>query len=362
MENMVNKKTLAEFFSDKKVFVTGHTGFKGSWLLSILKTFNSRVKGYALAPSHFTNLYSIVNNDDRLCKSVIHDIRDEKKLQEEIIDFAPDIIFHLAAQPLVRYSYAHPLETFKVNTIGTANVLNACRYLDKKCSVIIVTTDKVYENTDQDYAYKELDRIGGCDPYSASKAAAEIVTNSYRESYFNLKNIGVHNMAIATARAGNVIGGGDWSNDRIVADIVKALQKNQKIPIRNPNSIRPWQHVLDPLFGYLYLAQNLHNLPEKYSGGWNFGPLENDTYSVKELVEKAIGIWNSGSYEIISEDNAPHEAKLLKLNINKSLEVLNWKPLLPAATAIEWTIDWYKKSAETQKEFTFYQIQKYLEL
>ena len=362
MENMVNKKSLGDFFNDKKVFITGHTGFKGSWLLSILRNFNTTIKGYALEPTLPKNLYSILNDDKKLCQSVIHDIRDEGKLQEEIVNFAPDIIFHLAAQPLVRYSYSHPLETYQINTIGTANVLNACRFLSKKCCVIIVTTDKVYQNNNRDYAYKEFDRLGGFDPYSASKAAAEIVTNSYRESFFNLKNIGLHKIAVASARAGNVIGGGDWSSDRIIADIIKALESNQKITIRNPEAIRPWQHILDPLFGYLYLAQNLYNDPQQFSGAWNFGPLENDTFSVKELVEKAIALWKSGSYEIISEADAPHETQLLKLNIDKSLEILKWRPLLGVATGIEWTIDWYKKSPETQKEFTFYQVQKYLEL
>jgi len=362
MENMVNKESLKNFFSDKKVFITGHTGFKGSWLLSILKNFNTIIKGYALAPSVPENLYSIVNDDNQLCKSIINDIRDEKKLQDEIVNFEPDIIFHLAAQPLVRYSYSNPLETFQVNTIGTANVLNACRFLKNKCSVVVVTTDKVYENTNKDYAYNEDDRLGGFDPYSASKAAAEIVTNSYKESFFNLKKIDFHKIAIASARAGNVIGGGDWASDRIIADIVKALENNQKIIIRNPNATRPWQHILDPLFGYLYLAQQLYSEPKIFSSAWNFGPCEKESVSVKELVEKSIAIWGSGSYEITTDADAPYEAQLLKLDISKSLDKLHWKPLLSSEKAIEWTIDWYKTPAESQKEFTFYQIEKYLEL
>ena len=359
MENMVTS-TLSKFFHGKKVFVTGHTGFKGSWLLSVLKTFNAKIKGYALDPVLPKNLYSIVNNDEQLCESVIHDIRDEKRLQEEIVNFAPDIIFHLAAQPLVRYSYAHPLETYQVNTIGTANLLNACRFLSKKCVVVVVTTDKVYENSEQDYAYKETDRIGGFDPYSASKAAAEIVTGSYQKSFFNLKDLAIHQIAIASARAGNVIGGGDWSEDRIIPDIVKALEKDEKICIRNPLSVRPWQHVLDPIFGYLRLAQHLFNDPEMYSQAWNFGPRTTDTFPVKALVEKAISVWGKGSYKIISETQAPHEAGMLKLNINKALQVLKWQPLLPAEKSIEWTINWYKESNEQKKDFTFQQIQKYL--
>ena len=362
MENLVDQNFPSESFLNKKVFITGHTGFKGSWLIAILKTFNAEIKGYSLTPVYSKNLYSIVNDDGLLCESVIHDIRDDKRLQEEIVSFEPDFIFHLAAQPLVRYSYQHPLETYQVNTIGTANVLNACRYLSKKCSVIIVTTDKVYENIEQDYAYKEEDRLGGFDPYSASKATAEIVTQSYRDSFFNLKDLSEHNIAIASARAGNVIGGGDWATDRIMPDIINALETKQKIIVRNPASSRPWQHVLEPLWGYIYLAAKLHAEPYKFSGSWNFGPYPNDTFTVKELVEKVLKIWGNGSYKTPINANGPHEACLLKLNIDKSIKILGWKPLLSAQQSIEWTINWYKQPAENRKEFTFQQIQKYFEL
>jgi CDP-glucose 4,6-dehydratase len=362
MENMVNKKSLKEFFSDKKVFITGHTGFKGSWLISILKSFNAIIKGYSLDPFLPKNLYSIVNDDHQLCQSVINDIRDEKKLREEIINFAPDIIFHLAAQPLVRYSYEYPLETFQINTMGTANLLDTCRFLSKKCAVIVATTDKVYENIGKSYAYKETDSLGGFDPYSSSKAAAEVLINSYYRSFFNLKNIALPQISIASVRSGNVIGGGDWSVDRIIPDIIRALESNQKIKVRNPAAIRPWQHVLDPLIGYLYLAQSLYCIPEKFIGAWNFGPFADETFSVIDLVKKAIKIWGKGEYEIISDPQAPHEARILKLNIDKSLNILKWKPLLNAELSIEWTINWYKTPVENQKANTLRQIQKYLEL
>ena len=361
MENLVTQNLLFESFRNKKVFVTGHTGFKGSWLISILKKFGAEIKGYSLNPVNPKNLFSILNDDGALCDSIIHDIRDEIKLQEEIVNFGPDFIFHLAAQPLVRYSYQYPLETFQVNTVGTANVLNACRHLSKKCAVIIITTDKVYENIEQEYAYKEGDRLGGYDPYSASKASAEIVIDSYRNSYFNIKNRAKPNIAISSVRAGNVIGGGDWATDRIIPDIINALENKKDIIIRNPNSLRPWQHVLDPLKGYIMLASNLYDNPEKFSGAWNFGPYPHDIFTVKDLVERIITLWGEGNYKIADKEG-PHEANLLKLNIDKSLNVLGWKPLLTGEKCIEWTINWYKQPLERSKEFTFQQIQKFFDL
>jgi CDP-glucose 4,6-dehydratase len=267
MENMVSQ-AFNNFFRGKKVFLTGHTGFKGSWMLALLKQLGAVTTGYALAPD--TNelaLYNVIRGDEA-CNSIIADIRDKAVLNASIIQAQPDIIFHFAAQPLVRYSYTNPIETFEVNTLGTANVLDAIKLLDKKCSVVIITTDKVYENKEWDYPYRETDRLGGYDPYSASKAAAEIVVDSYRNSFFNTAHFNTHQKSVATARAGNVIGGGDFSADRIIPDIIRALQNNKVINIRNPNAVRPWQHVLEPIAGYLLLAKKLYEDPAAFAEAW----------------------------------------------------------------------------------------------
>ena len=362
MENLVNRRFLLEKFSNKNVFVTGHTGFKGSWLLCILKQLGAKVKGYALAPETDENLYCIVNDEGTLCESILRDIRDGEGLKEEILSFQPDFIFHLAAQPLVRYSFKEPLETFEVNTMGTANLLDALRSLQKKCSVVVVTTDKVYLNIESHMAYTESDRLGGFDPYSTSKAMAELVTSSYRDSFFNIKGVDEHQKSICTARAGNVIGGGDWSKDRIIPDIVAALAAGNAVQVRNPDAIRPWQHVLEPLFGYLLLVAHLSDSPKEFSGAWNFGPMPGDQLTVAELVNKAIFAWGSGEMTIIKDLTAVHEAGLLKLDIGKAIKCLSWKPLLDADTAVQWTIDWYKQDEKGRKEFTYQQIDQYMRL
>jgi len=328
-------------YSGKRVFVTGHTGFKGSWLIKILNDFGAIVKGYALAPDNETNLYSEIKGDN-LCESVFADLRNREALKTAVIDFQPDYVFHLAAQPLVRLSYQIPSETFEVNAIGTANLLDAIRLLDKKCNVILITTDKVYHNNEWEYPYRENDRLGGYDPYSASKACCELVIDSYRNSFFNVEKYDLHKKAIGVGRAGNVIGGGDWSKDRLIPDIVKALSENQDIVIRNPKSIRPWQHVIEPLFGYLELGVKLNSNPIKYSQAYNFGPNTNDAFSVEEMVVKSINNWESGKYKIEVNNNNPHEAGLLKLDISKAVNELNWRPILSAQTAVERTINWYK--------------------
>lgn len=332
---------LKKTYSGKRVFVTGHTGFKGSWLIKILNDFGALVKGYALAPEKETNLYTEINGDS-LCESVIADLRDRDALKKAIIDFQPDNVFHLAAQPLVRLSYQIPSETFEVNAIGTANLLDAIRLLDKKCNVVLITTDKVYHNYEWEYPYRENDRLGGYDPYSASKACCELVIDSYRNSFFNVEKYDHHKKAIAVGRAGNVIGGGDWSKDRLIPDIVFALSKNKEIVIRNPSSIRPWQHVIEPLFGYLELGAKLDVDPIKYAQAYNFGPNTNDSLSVEEMVIKSIGCWEVGSYIIQPNHNNPHEARLLKLDISKAINELSWLPVLDANTAVERTINWYK--------------------
>lgn len=357
MENLVTQ--LASYYQNKKVFITGHTGFKGAWLCALLHNLNAKIKGYALAPEFKNSLYEILQSSINI-ESVIADIRDKQCLQQEIELFQPDYIFHLAAQPLVRRSYEIPAETFDVNVVGTANVLEAVINLKKKCTVVVITTDKVYENKENNSVlYNEQDALGGYDPYSASKACAELVVSSFRNSFFNVKNFDVHHKAITSVRAGNVIGGGDWNKDRIIPDIIRSLQNKKTIEVRNPNAVRPWQHVLEPLTGYLLLGGLLNNDPQKFSKPYNFGPLPDDHLSVKELVESAIKIWGEGKWQDISNAEAPHEAGLLKLDITRAQEELNWKPKLNAQQAIEWSINWYKQSLQTQAAYTFQQINKY---
>ena len=260
MESLVNQASLQQAYSGKKIFVTGHTGFKGAWLVTWLQLMGAAVKGYALEPENEKAIYNVVSPHLQI-ESIIADIRDREKLHQEILSFQPDFIFHLAAQPLVRYSYQVPAETFEVNAIGTANLLEAVVHLEKKCTIVIVTTDKVYENKERHKWYKEKNRLGGYDPYSASKACAELVTASFHSSFFNPAQMETHNKALATARAGNVIGGGDWNKDRIIPDIINHLRSGKNIPVRNPHAIRPWQHVLEPLGGYLALAAALDKKP-----------------------------------------------------------------------------------------------------
>ena len=341
LENLEIMNELISTYSGKRVFVTGHTGFKGSWLIKILNDFGAVIKGYALAPENDINLYTEINGD-LLCTSVISDLREREALKKAVLDFQPDFIFHFAAQPLVRLSYEIPSETFEVNAIGTANLLDAIRLLEKKCNIVLITTDKVYHNNEWEHPYKESDRLGGYDPYSASKACCELVIDSYKNSFFNLGKYDQHQKAIAVGRAGNVIGGGDWSKDRLIPDIIKALNANKEVVIRNPKAVRPWQHVIEPLFGYLELGVKLNSDPIKYAQAYNFGPNTNDALSVEEMVVKSINCWASGTYNVEVNSNNPHEAGLLKLDITKATTELNWKPVLNAQTAVELTINWYK--------------------
>lgn len=332
---------LKETYQNKKVLLTGHTGFKGSWMLAWLHLLECEVKGYALAPEHSEDLFNVIGGN-ALCESIIADVREKERLEEEILNFQPDFVFHLAAQPLVRRSYQNPLETYETNVMGTAYLLEAIKKLEKPCSVVLITTDKVYENKEWIYPYRENDRLGGYDPYSASKAAAEIVISSYRNSFFNVNDYTTHRKGIAVGRAGNVIGGGDWSEDRLIPDIVKSLKDKKKIIVRNPNAVRPWQHVLEPIRGYLQLGARLATEPTKFSQAYNFGPYMADTLTVNEVVNKAIEIWGEGEAEIQQNNKAPHEAGLLKLDINKAVNELHWYPTLTAEQAIQTTIDWYK--------------------
>lgn len=330
-------------YQGKKVFITGHTGFKGSWLVSLLHELGAKIKGYALAP-YSPSLYDQINGNE-FCSSIIHDIMDKQKLRNEVVNFAPDYIFHLAAQPLVLDSYENPLHTFQVNGIGTAHLLEACRELRNKCTVVIVTTDKVYLNNEQAIAFKENDPLGGYDPYSASKACTEIITQSYAKSFFDPSKV-----RIVTARAGNVIGAGDYSQNRIVPDIVSALKNNHPIVIRNPNALRPWQHVLDCLVGYLLLGTYIHNnvvVDQIGFSTWNFGPNPEDKLTVKELTEIAIKTWGGGTLTIQKDRTQNHEANHLRLDSAKSNVMLDWRPKWNSNQAIDITIKTYKEMSRT---------------
>ncbi|MFC6246038.1 CDP-glucose 4,6-dehydratase [Flavobacterium psychroterrae] len=333
---------LKHTYSGKKVFLTGHTGFKGSWMLKTLSLLGAEIKGYALEPNTKDDLFHLINGNS-ICNSVIADLRDKKRLEKEIIDFQPDFVFHLAAQPLVRLSYDIPAETFEVNVIGTANVLDGVRLLKNKCDVVLITTDKVYHNNEWIYPYRENDRLGGYDPYSASKACAELLIDSYRNSFFNNKTYDTHNKSIAVARAGNVIGGGDWSKDRLIPDVAKAFASEKPVIIRNPNSVRPWQHVLEPVVGYLLLGANLAEKPLEFNQAYNFGPHLSDALPVEDMLKLTIKSWGKGEYIIEKDETQPHEAGLLKLDISKTISELKWQPKMNAEKAVSITMDWYSQ-------------------
>jgi len=336
---------LLSAFKGKKVFLTGHTGFKGAWLLQILHFLGAQVKGYALAPESTHDLYSQINGDTLCYASVIGDIRNAALLQGEMIRFEPDFVFHLAAQPLVRRSYNEPVYTFDVNVMGTLHVLEALRHLQKSCVALMITTDKVYENTETGIAFKEEDKLGGHDPYSASKAAAEIAISSYTQSYFSPEKFQEHQKSIASLRAGNVIGGGDHAADRIIPDIVRAIEGGEAVKIRNPKAIRPWQHVLEPLFSYLELAQLMQEHPGQYEGAYNIGPDKNDMLEVLEVTTCFIRNFGKGEYEIVHQQNAPHEARHLMLDNSKISRILGRSPRWTAQQAIQKTAEWYADKA-----------------
>ncbi len=347
-------------FEGKKVFLTGHTGFKGSWLLVLLEILGAEVKGYALAPEPH-HLYSRINGDE-ICKSVISDVRDYDALKSELVSFQPDFVFHMAAQPLVRRSYDEPLETLQTNVQGTANLLDACRYISGNCVMLIITTDKVYQNNEWEYAYREVDRLGGKDPYSMSKAACELLVSSYEHSFFNRDQFSEHGKSISSVRAGNVIGGGDWAEDRIIPDIVRAIHNNVPLSVRNGNSVRPWQHVLEPLGGYLLLATQMHNHGPDYNGAWNFGPDATERFTVMQLVNHIARKYPK--LEIVDSSNevSQHEAGLLKLDISKAIANLHWLPQLTCVESIDLTMDWYDKvnNGADELELTVGQVNKYL--
>ena len=338
----MNWNNLKSAFQDKRVFLTGHTGFKGAWMLQILQQLGADVKGYSLAPETPRDLFVEINGDELCYSSVIADLRDLKTLQGELVRFEPDFVFHLGAQALVRKSYQDPVETFMVNAQGTVHMLEAIRSLAKPCIGLMITTDKVYENPERGDAFKEDDKLGGYDPYSASKAAAEIVIDSYRRSFFHPAQYAKHKKSIASVRAGNVIGGGDWSEDRIVPDIVRAIERREKVTLRNPQSVRPWQHVLEPVGAYLHLAAKMTEDPVAYSTAFNFGPEPEDMLTVEALTQIFLERFGAQTqYQQQENPEAVHEAKLLTLDSAKAKNMLGWRPLLDARSAISWTADWY---------------------
>ena len=327
---MVNK----DFWNRKRVFLTGHTGFKGGWLSLWLSSLGAEVKGYALNPLTFPSLF-IEAKINSIIDSQIADILDQKTLYKSMITFDPDILIHMAAQPLVRYSYDSPIETYEVNVIGTAKVLEVARSCNNLKVIINVTTDKCYENDGRSKGYKESDQMGGHDPYSSSKGCAELITSAYRRSFFQEQGVG-----LASVRAGNVIGGGDWSNDRLIPDILRSFERNEAVVIRNPKATRPWQHVLEPLSGYLMLAQEMYNNHKEYAEGWNFGPNQQDVKQVDWILDRMTSSKLNSSWELDKESN-PHEAGFLKLDIAKAESRLGWKPLWKLDHTLEKIINWH---------------------
>jgi len=329
-------------YKGKKVLITGHTGFKGSWLSIWLNELGAKVIGYALDPYTNQDNFAVSKIGEKII-DVRGDINNYENLRAVFQQHKPEIVFHLAAQPLVRYSYEYPVETFQTNVMGTINVLESIRHTPETKVGIMITTDKVYENKEQVWGYKENDPLGGFDPYSASKACAEIAIQSWRNSFMNPKSIGSHNKAIASVRAGDVIGGGDWAKDRIIPDIVRSADQNKPIQIRSPNAVRPWQFVLDALNGYLKLGQKLVETPELFSEAWNFGPDHTSIVNVYNLASEFIRYYGKGELQISEDKHHPHEANLLMLEINKAVFKLGWKPVLSLAESLKMTAEWYRE-------------------
>ena len=345
-------------YSGKKVLVTGHTGFKGSWLSYWLTQMGADVIGYSLEAPTDPNHFEFMNID---MISIIGDIRDQKKLDETFEKYQPEIVFHLAAQALVRLSYEEPVETFDANVMGTLKVFEACRKTTSVRVIVNITSDKAYENKEWVWGYRENDAMGGYDPYSASKGCAELVTSSYRNSFFNSLQYGVeHNVLLASCRAGNVIGGGDWAADRLMTDIMLSASQNKKVEIRNPHATRPWQHVLEPLSGYLAIGQKLLEGKKEFAEGWNFGPSDEGSISVQKVVEQIKKYWENIDYDLDISQKHPHEANLLKLDCSKAHIKLHWQNVWNSETTFEKTVNWYKIFYQDQEIITLEDLQSYI--
>ncbi|MCK5535965.1 MAG: CDP-glucose 4,6-dehydratase [Bacteroidales bacterium] len=345
-------------YKDKTVLVTGHTGFKGSWLVYWLKEMGANVVGYSLEAPTTPNHIGLLGLD---IISIIGDIRDQQKLDETFITYKPDIVFHLAAQPLVRLSYDEPVETYETNVMGTLKVLESCRKTDSVKAIINITSDKAYENKEWIWGYRENDPMGGYDPYSSSKGCAELLASSYRNSYFNLNDYKTkHNTLLASCRAGNVIGGGDWAQDRLITDIMVAVSKGDKVKIRNPYATRPWQHVLEPLSGYLHVGQKLLEGKKEFAESWNFGPSDEGSIAVEEVIQYIQKYWGKIDYEQNLSDDHPHEAKLLKLDCSKAHIILKWKDVWDSQKTFKMMTNWYKAYSEDNKILTKEDLECYI--
>ncbi len=361
MENLVTYQNIFNgYYKDKKVLVTGHTGFKGSWISLIISRLGADVYGYALKPYTSPNLFESAQID-KLITSFIGDIRDYSNLFEVINKIKPDIVIHMAAQPLVRESYRTPLETYEVNIMGTVNLLECVRNIGGVSVVLNVTTDKCYENKEWYWGYRENETMGGLDPYSNSKACSELVTSSYRNSFFNPKIYETHKTVLASARAGNVIGGGDWSDDRLIPDFIRSISSNTRIEIRSPKAIRPWQHVLECLSGYLTLIEKASGGDKKFCDAWNFGPEESNVKDVEWIVSNLCEMWGDKASYSIESDKEYHEANYLKLDCSKAKKELNWHPRWDIETTLEKTVDWNKSFIynENARELCQKQIDDY---
>ena len=349
------------FYQGKKVLVTGHTGFKGSWLCLWLHRMGAKVVGVALDPQTERDNYVLSDVNKRLKADLRTDIRDGERIKEIFQQYQPDIVFHLAAQPLVRLSYEQPVTTYETNVMGTIHVMEAMRQTESVRVGVMITTDKCYENKEQLQGYRENDPLGGYDPYSSSKGAAEIAISSWRRSFMNPDNYNRHKKSLASVRAGNVIGGGDWAKDRIVPDCIRAIEAGQPIDIRSPRAIRPWQHVLEPLGGYLLLAQKMWEEPTKFCEAWNFGPLQDSVADVWTVASKLTEYYGSGTLHDASDSTAVHEAKLLTLDITKARERLGWTPRLNLDETLQMTADWYRRyRTEDAGQLCEEQIDRYL--
>ena len=349
------------FWQGKRVFLTGHTGFKGSWLSLWLQSLGAEVTGYALNPPTEPSLFEVAKVANSM-KSIIGDIRNINTLQKAMQEAKPEVVIHMAAQPLVRHSYSNPVETYATNVMGSVNLLEAIRYVDGVKAVVNVTSDKCYENREWLRGYREDEAMGGYDPYSNSKGCAELVTAAYRSSFFNPANYKDHGVAIASARAGNVIGGGDWAADRLIPDFIRSIMENKTVIIRSPNAIRPWQHVLEPLSGYLLLAENLYNYGSKYAEAWNFGPADNDAKSVEWTINEMVNNWGEGASFMVDASAANlHETHFLKLDCSKARMQLGWKPQWDIAETIKRICCWHKAhlNGKNMKVYALDEIQQY---
>ncbi len=350
------------FYRGKKVLITGHTGFKGSWLSIWLHELGAEVCGVALEPFTERDNFVLSGIGNKIKADIRADIRDLQQMKEIFKKYQPEIVFHLAAQPLVRLSYDIPVETYEVNVMGTVNIMEAIRATKSVKVGVMITTDKCYENNEQLDGYVETDPFGGYDPYSSSKGACEIAISSWRRSFFNPADYGIkHIVSLSSVRAGNVIGGGDWALDRIIPDCIRAIEANKSIDIRSPKSIRPWEHVLEPLSGYMLLAMKQWEHPTEYSEGWNFGPEAESVSTVWEVATEIVKNYGSGELRNMEDSNAPHEAKLLMLNINKAKTRLGWKPRMNMQQCIALVVDWYKRySNEDAYNLCIEEIKKFI--